>query len=310
MSENNPIHLRKLRKITNYDLLGGLIDLNNDRADHYKKATACCSSAEVKEGKVVMRYCRSRVCAICASVKTATLMNRYQSEFERYGEKQLVTLTAKAVNKEELKDRIKLMKKQLQLLRLKSRREGVNLSGIYSIEVTYNEKADTYHPHIHSIVVGTAFHGKWVTNLWYFYCIKNGLECSLKAQDYRHCDEKAFKEVFKYITKFKKNDGSTQNPKVIDTIVSATWGQRSIITFGDVRAQDEEIQEVATYDCEAIEGDIFLWSYSEKVQEADWYSIQTGEALSPLIKPLKILTESRGDPHLCGGERQAIPQNA
>lgn len=282
------IKKKRAKKALQNKNLQGLIALKSPRQHHYLKATSCCEAGDVKEGKITFRYCRSRVCTICNNIRTAKLINSYSSELD-WERSYLVTLTCRNCTGNSLRSQIQAMKKVLYNCRQTLRRRGVDLDGIYTMEVTYNEKRRTYHPHFHMILSGVDDEiCQQFLDLWRRGCTKVDLKTVTVAQDFRRVkDDSALLELFKYITK-----SLNENPRAVDTIIGATWGLRMVQPFGNIKAQDEEVEIEKTYSIDAIEGDRFRW-----VQD-DWYSLLTGESLTELFltkKPALECANSRGN---------------
>ena len=283
---------KRAKKALQNETFVKLIELENERQSHYLKATQCCESGQVVDGKIVFRYCRSRVCRICSNIKTATLINKYESQFD-WNQSHLITLTCQNTTGHDLSQTLKKLKSQFYLVRQTLRRRGIELDGVYTLEITYNKSAKTYHPHFHIITTGsTDSHCQQVIDLWLRAMAKNGIYAVSDGQDYRKAkDSDAMKELFKYVTK----DLKYASPIVLDTIIAASWNKRMVQTFGNIRAQDETQQEVATYSIEAPEGDLFRWAGD------DWYSILSGESLIELYRlkntataPIPMDTRIRG----------------
>lgn len=261
------------------NVLGSLIDLDNERKSHYLKATACCRGGVISEGKLTMRYCKSRVCQLCNRNRSGRLINAYSEQLK--GRKyKFITLTLPNCKGEDLKRTIEEMKIVFLYVRRKFARENRVINGLYTIETTYNWKSDTYHPHIHSLIDLDVVESFELTKQWIAAWEKRGIRCSTQAQNIKNADERAISEVFKYAIKFDttvvNDNGKTvlkYSAESIDTMVEAVWGKRMVITFGDIRALDEEYQEEAVIKWES-DYDVYLWSI------CDWYSITTGEALS------------------------------
>lgn len=303
---------KKLRKRarTKYlqqGVLSSLIDLDNERKSHYLKATTCCRGAVVSEGKLTMRYCRSRVCQVCNRNRSGRLINAYAKQLEKRSFR-FLTLTIPNVKGEDLKKSIEDIKTAFLYCRRKVARGGRVVNGLYTIEVTYNWKSDTFHPHIHALIDSPVEESFEIVKQWIKIWRKNGVYCSRQAQDSRSADRKALSEVFKYAIKFDvssaKEDGMLilkYSAKHIDTIVAAMWGKRMVITFGDIRAEDEEYQEEAVLTT-TLQHDVYLWS------DCDWFSVTTGEELSGYT-PYEFPKDSRrpgGPPKV--GEAESVPR--
>ena len=272
----------KRRAKTKYlqsSVLGSLIDLNNERKSHYLKATQCCNVGAVQDKKLFMFYCKSRVCQVCNRNRSGRLMNQYMKTLEQR-QMRFVTLTIPNVDEERLADSVAQMKHAFLRIRRKWAYQGRNLNGLYTTEITYNWKADTYHPHIHALIECTADESLYIIADWFAYWDKRGIKLSRYAQDERPADKGAFSEVFKYAIKFDyglpDENGKIRlkyTAQAVDNILAAIWGKRMVITFGDVRALDEEYQEEAILQWHE-ENDAYIW------HTHDWWSVTTGEALA------------------------------
>jgi hypothetical protein len=209
-------------------------------------------------------------------------MNQYQKVLESKN-MQFVTLTIPNVKEAELRGAIEQMKSDFLQIRRKWTRDGHNLNGLYTTEVTYNWKSDTYHPHIHALIEMPGIKAQYFITDWLKWNEKRGVILSRRAQDTRPADIGAFSEVFKYAIKFDyglpDENGKIRlkyTAQAVDNILSAIWGKRMVITFGDVRALDEEYQEESILTLEQPNV-VYQW-YTE-----DWYSLTTGDSLSGFI---------------------------
>ena len=288
-------------------VLQSLIDLNNERQSHYLKATTCCRGAVVTEGKLTMRYCRSRVCQVCNRNRSGRLINSYGEQIKQ-GSYRFLTLTIPNVSDIQLKEAIEEMKIVLLYIRRKFARDSRQLNGLYTIETTYNWMSDSYHPHIHCLIDAEVEECFEIVKQWINAWGKRGVKCSPQAQDIRKADDGALSEVFKYAIKFDytmaRSDGKAilkYSAEAIDTILSAIWGKRMVITFGNIRAVDEDYQEEAVLNW-SEENDVYLWSV------CDWFSITTGEALSDFTPSEVPNNRRRRGVRQRRGERIAYPE--
>ena len=78
------------------------------------------------------------------------MMAGYIEPLRELGDLYFTTLTIKNVKAENLAETIEKMLKDISnIIRVLRERKKINISGIRKIEITYNAKMDTYHPHFH-----------------------------------------------------------------------------------------------------------------------------------------------------------------
>lgn len=102
------------------------------------------------------RFCHWRFCALCAwrlslrrTFATKIVMTRLSKLNYRF---LFVTLTAPNVKAEELSDEISRLNEAWKRMSQRKKYKSLIVGGIRKIEVTYNKKSDTYHPHLHIIL--------------------------------------------------------------------------------------------------------------------------------------------------------------
>ena len=104
-------------------------------------------------------FCKRRMCPQCMWLRTMTeshinklVLEEIHKEYKSaYG--YFLTLTVKNVKADQLKDTIKHIMKSFTKMMRKSRIKKYLLGYSRTVEVTYNAKTDTYHPHIHAILI-------------------------------------------------------------------------------------------------------------------------------------------------------------
>ncbi len=228
----------------------------------YEKTMKCSDYIEEYENAFVStNYCKKRFCIRCNRIRTAALIDAYLPGLEKWKDKQFVTLTRRNVKKEELKNEIRELidivtaiqhqaKKKflgegsptLKVCDVETRKvynisnpdyKPAGINGLRKLEVTYNDKEDTYHPHFH-FVVENREQAVYLRNSWlkrnpeHFIAtqlpdgylvsdaktrlklrtlshnkiyIPNPSGASQKANDIRPATENSVKELFKYFAK-------------------------------------------------------------------------------------------------------------
>jgi plasmid rolling circle replication initiator protein Rep len=151
--------LQSLAVAAGYSLFGEL-------ERHASKISSCGSSLcfeSCPEGhykRLISAYfCHRRLCVMCQWRKslvmyhqTFQLAHRHQKEFES-DIPLLLTLTVPNVKGEELKGCLDMMAKAFDRLMKRRGVKRMARSWFRSLEVTYNEEKNTYHPHFHVLIM-------------------------------------------------------------------------------------------------------------------------------------------------------------
>tara|TARA_R110000868_G_C10829523_1_gene759271 strand:+ start:207 stop:1199 length:993 start_codon:yes stop_codon:yes gene_type:complete len=227
--------------------------------NYFSNAYYCSDSLkQVGKNIIEVQYCNSRVCNQCNRIRTAKLMNGYVSQLS--GKKQyFVTLTIPNVAADELRTSISNMVKNCSnIIRVIRERKKINVNGIRKIEITYNQKTNTYHPHIHLLVDNAA---DMIVTEW----LKRNPTAKPIAQDIRAADENSLNELFKYTTKIGISKTKEINSSIdiqveaIYNITKAMFNKRAFQPFGLIKKVNEDIKdndlnseqypELNDYDC-------------------------------------------------------------
>lgn len=128
---------------------------SNEECEKLKRVEECANTITFRHYKSLgikkldsINLCRERLCLNCCVALARKNCSILENVLNNYG-KQLyfITLTVKNIQGKHLRQTISLMNKAFSGF---VRAEG--MGNFYkSVEITYNEKSDTYHPHIHFI---------------------------------------------------------------------------------------------------------------------------------------------------------------
>lgn len=257
-----------------------LAELNDSPlVDYYKNSLTCNQVLSRKGQKITSKYCNCRNCHNCNRIRTAKAINHYGVQLKEIRNLHFTTLTIRNVKADELKKAIEKMIKQLSnLIRVLREKKGIKLSGIRKLEITYNSKEDTYHPHFH--ILHSENCGNMIIDEW-MKRYKN--DTDIKAQHTTQANDDSVNELFKYSTKIMIHNEDEPGTisvyiKAIDVILCSLYKKRTFQTFGTIKSASEEIeglqsQEFNSFDEELITA--YVWN------QHDWYDIFTDE---PLVK--------------------------
>ena len=258
-----------------------LLKLDSPLHKQYQRAHDCADAVREEEGRTRTHYCNSRVCNTCNRIRTAKAMNGYMTHFEGR-ESVFITLTDRTCGADELR---RVMRQRVNawnnIREFLQRRMGLPIQGITKREVTFSK--GLYHPHLHILLMCEGHDLSALAELIVQEWMKRNPTADRKAQDYRATDQNSLNEVFKYTTKQAKRDGKTLkvDPFALDIIMKALHKTRTFQPFGDLRKVTEEVDEVELVAQEVkVPDGLYVWS------SHDWYSIDTGEALSGYVSPM------------------------
>ena len=254
----------------------------------YKRTFFDCGALLLQEGqKLTSRYCNGRWCNTCNRIRTAKLTEGYKKPLADFKQPYFVTLTIPNVGGEVLKDEVKNMLRNFQLI-TRSIRRKVEFNGIRKLECTYNDNLKNYHPHFHVLVDGRD-NSETLVREW----LNRNPKAESWCQDIRSADTGSLLELFKYTTKIvskSKKDGFKIYVGALDTIFQSLYGLRTFQPFGNVKMVSEDVDELKaeTSDIPYYESVVWMW------QENDWFSMLHGDALTgyePSKKMIELTTE-------------------
>lgn len=192
------------------------------------------SSKIVKSNRCMNRFCP--VCQATRSRKDAYMLDiilRYLRE--EFGYNFLfLTLTVPNVASNELVDELNTQYESLHKLVKRKEFKRISLGYIRKTEITYNEKRDDYHPHIHMLI---AVKPSYFTSrdfvkrdTW----LRIWRECTgndkITQVDIRKANEKSFRELAKY--EAKAIDFLSYSQEVFDTFYFAMKGRKMLTWNG------------------------------------------------------------------------------
>ena len=220
--------------------------------NHYQKAYHCCDTFTQEGKKGTSKYCNSRVCHTCNRIRTAKQIKYYEPTMAKSmlaGSKMsFATLTIPNVKDTELRDTIRIMKKELSLIqRVLKERRGISAKGIIKLEVTWSFIRKDFHPHFH-IISDSFEYNEMLIEEW----LKRFSTATRECQHNKYATlKKGLKELFKYSTKIIDTDSRSNKKKkqektiahvnlyALDVIMNALHKQRTITAFGMKQVSEE-----------------------------------------------------------------------
>jgi len=220
---------------------------------------------------------------VCNRIRTAKAIRGYLPQIDKMNDPQFVTLTRPNVKAADLKNEIEHLLADFRLLTKQMRvTEKKPLYGIRKLEVTYNHKEDTYHPHFHLIIDNKEV-AQAVVKRW----LKMSPNASYKAQNITPIDHRDHAlELFKYFTKIatktKRENGeelSIIHAPSLNVIFKAMRNKRVIQPLGGMKKINTDVEEIRSEVYQEIEKDENAsWIYDTPL--GDWINRATGETLT------------------------------
>jgi len=253
----------------------------------YASAYYCGQTKFVKNGKLVTaQLCKTRMCQTCSAIRTANLINGYESQLEpAIKSKNLffLTLTKPTVHWMEAGNRLNYMLKWWTSKREKRCKINMKMfEGIRKLEFSVRPIYHI-HWHFHIVVVGRE-NAEWLRSEW----LKDNPEAKKWCQKITLATRGTLKEMFKYISKptFKDKNGKTvfiPSEEYLDAYNAgycASKGRRLIQPFGGLKKVSEEINEkdLEAQDLGEFEG--LEWKWDSYILN---YVSEFGEILAPQV---------------------------
>lgn len=175
--------------------------------------------------------CDERICLDCARRRRGKLIRKHRDSIAAMRWPAFITLTRRNVAAADLRAAMReLVQRFHGMRRLAGWRGKVKAWGLWSLEVTYNADANTYHPHLHAIIETAWLPADVLAEMW-----KVGFTHIRRVRDARA----ASLELLKYVTKPAHPDAAQGTPDlVLETIAAAFERLRGVQPFGQAPKSD------------------------------------------------------------------------
>jgi hypothetical protein len=285
MTINTVIQKRARRKFLTYPFIYAMLKLDSPMKKSYWNTWHCCREVysdqeSAKTGRYLSKYCKNRWCLVCASIRTAVLINTYRPILSNWEDKCFLTLTIKNCVVEILREKIQEMNKVFyDAVRVdRKKKDSLKIKCVKKMEVTYNLENKDYHPHFH-VITENFKQAEFLVNYWLEH-FKKDLEAIKKCQDIEGADDNSMIELFKYFTKIVTKKKAIP-PENLNEIFIAIRQMHTVRPFGFqvLLPEDEEEIEFNLESKEMSELNIYGWEQDLH----DWVSQVTGEKLSGYV---------------------------
>lgn len=240
------------------------------------------------------RFCRVRLCPICQwrrSLKvygqTSEVVRHLAAQRTAAGRKPyaylMLTLTVPNVAAEELRATLDRLSAGWQRITQRAEVRRAVAGSMRSVEITYNSRANTYHPHLHALlcVLPSYFHSsayipqqRWL-ELWRS-AMRDERITQVNIQRCYGDNEKAIAEISKYAAKPGEYIDASDLDRMAElvAVLDTTTAQRRFVSWGGVMKQAHA--ELGLDDAE--DGDLVHVENESKAAEGapslwfDWYA--------------------------------------
>lgn len=242
-----------------------------NRIENYKN----CGTTLVidAEGRITgANFCKQRLCPVCNYRKSLTTWHKINEIVEYINSDNwlLLTVTVKNCTAENLVKTINQIMQGIKHL-TNHRKWRDNFDGYFrSLEITYNANENTYHPHVHMLIIAKKgyFKEKYITfeeirKMWEVSC---GLtyRCNVDIRKIKDVG-KGIAEVAKYAVKMSsvlETDISSNRIKAAKTIFNAVYKRRLTATGGIITKTAKALKINLESDEETYipEGTPYIWN--------------------------------------------------
>ena len=265
-----------------------LTTLRSPLAKQYKLSQTCGAELTETPGKITSKYCGCRWCLVCARIRTARLIKGYMPAIEQMGDNTyFLTVSRPNVKAADLQAEIQHYIRCARLInRFLREKCKLKFSSLRKIECTYNEVANTYHPHFHFVFddfqAADLFLTQWLA--------RNPAALRDKGNQLKKADAGSAMELFKYFTKVVSKSASGQpgdyriHVQALDVMFCAMRKVRTFQPCGVIKAVSEDIDEVISEESGREEVNFWQWS------GFDWMNSDTAELLTGYAPSAAVLS--------------------
>lgn len=213
-------------------------------------------------------FCRNRFCPMCQmrhSAKEAMKASLMVDWIKDVHKKEFIflTLTVPNVAAIDLDDKIKQMGDAFKLMFKLKQVKAMNHGYIRKLEVTYNKKANTYHPHFHVLVPvdrGYFSGGRYISQAKWLDIWRDVMEdWSITQLDVKRIyGEKGASEVAKYSA---KSEDYTHSQEVFRIFYQTLKGKR-VLSYGGLFKEASALHKTGGLDIyKTVDEEQYVWRY-------------------------------------------------
>lgn len=264
-----------------YDRWEAAIALDPVSIKHITRYAHCGENAWIAENtktglcRVTFNSCKLRCCPVCCRIAARRVKERLSAALhERTLSKwRLITLTVPAVD-QDLKTQLRSLIASFKALRKTPNWKKYVTGGYSVLEVTYNEKTDRWHPHLHVTAGGLFYPWKELRDDW------KAVTGNATVTDIRPIKSTA--AAVKYLTSYLgKLTGITRDCPIerLNEYYRATHGVRFLICFGKAPRPKKIDRTDNSADWRQL---CPLWKYVIALRDGEIWALVLGHKLKRL----------------------------
>ena len=231
-----------------YSFMSNLADLKEISMSKLQKVNDCAMLLKfiTNESRSVFSlvggsFCNDRMCPVCSwrkARKTAVVLLELMEYARVKMNKEFIflTLTAPNVHAEELSSEIDSYNQSFKRLSENKAFKKISLGYIRKLEITYNSKENTYHPHFHIIIAVNKSYFKKSDYLsradWLAMWQKAKRDPNITQVDVRKIQMKSIKEVFEIATYATKQKQLYSDLEIFKVFRNAFKNRRILVYNG------------------------------------------------------------------------------
>ena len=246
------------------DLCDSFRTLNKATNKKEQRLRDCASIIQLNEnGKIIgANFCKNRYCPICQwrkSRKAFAISYNVQKTVEKTDSLQFLFLTLTLKNMKDLTAGIDHILQSFKRLQDTKRFRKIVRGFIRTLEITYNNESNEWHPHIHAII---AVDHNYFTDtelytdyeewrvLWQTVAHVDYLpQCNIKKISEKE-RENAVAEISKYMVKPLDLELSKETEHIYTSLLKSTFGRRLTSTGGVYRVATKIVQKEYDQQCD------------------------------------------------------------
>lgn len=267
--------LRKLcrKKNENIDIINYLYEIGEDiKANNIKQCATFIGITELNGVSKIVKsnFCRERVCKICAWRRQAKFISQMIPTLSSLQQKGysfiFATLTLKNCKYDEVSKNIDVLMEGYNLLCKRREIKRAWKGMCRSVELTYNDITDTFHPHIHVLIaIDETYMDNYITQARLSTIWKECVNAEYTpVVDIRKVNDntKATLETLKYALK------PTQYKQALNVFLYELKGRR-LISFSGVIAKQRQLLKYSSLEDDNLNDDINANTFTYNLYKFD-----------------------------------------
>lgn len=280
------IHQRDLE--ARHRLIATFVSSDNESLEKRAgKIRDCCAHPSIRAHEDGSTFfsparCRDRLCPLCARIAARQTSQRVKTVISRWDQCRHLTLTLKSTDAP-LTGQIDTLLASFRRLRQRRWWRDRVMGGIGTVEITFNEATEQWHPHLHLLLNGAYLPQAELSDRWSE--VTNG--SSIVHITAVHSRGDAATYVAKYVSK-PSDVALLDQPRAVE-LALALAGRRTVIAFGTAHGDGLPVRQKGTDDTgssHVVSLSAINISLADEIPSAKWALHRLHEQGSPVARIL------------------------